>query len=114
MSTKKECDGGTETYKGSLATVDDCALACKGISLWFTFATNEVGNDYCKDGCCNDGKCQCYCESGTGDSPSCAQTDHNGYNLYSFLKEGNNQDKIKDQDNIQDKFLSNLMLYNII
>ena len=90
LSPYKVCNGGIETFKGRFETVEGCAEACKGMTLWFIFATSKKGNDKCSEKCCDMG-CKCYCESGTGDPAACELASSDGYHLYSFLSTGNIQ-----------------------
>ena len=80
FGVKKEC-GGSEEYKGSMDSVDECAEACKGVASMFAFGTNDFGVDRC-----NGNGCKCLCETGAVDGYPCDIVNHNGYRLYKYVR----------------------------
>lgn len=78
VANKKECNGA-ETFKGYVATVEDCGRECRGLSSMFVFGTNHYGQTKC-----NSKGCRCYCETSANDDGTCTMVDHNGYRLYKY------------------------------
>ena len=71
---------GTDTKKGDMDSIEDCASACRGEFQLFTFGLDTAGNSRCG----SNGKCQCWCEAETEDFKCKTQEVHTGYNLYAF------------------------------
>ena len=78
MGEKQEC-GGSEKGKGRVASVEDCAEACKGVSSMFALGTNDFGVNRC-----NRKGCKCLCETSAEDDGTCDVVSHKGYRLYKF------------------------------
>ena len=78
MGEKQEC-GGSEKGKGRVASVEDCAEACKGVSSMFALGTNDFGVNRC-----NRKGCKCLCETSAADDGTCDVVSHKGYRLYKF------------------------------
>ena len=81
-----ECQGGSEVNQGRMASLDDCATACYGVSDLFIYGTNDYSGypPYCLD----DG-CYCHCETdqdSSGDVTVCRGLAENAYRIYRFTK----------------------------
>ena len=64
-------------------SIDECAMACNGVSSMFVFGTNDFGTTRCyADGC------TCLCETGAKDDGTCDTVSNKGYHLYRFGTEG--------------------------
>ena len=81
VAKKKRCKDGSRIFKGYLPTLNNCALACKGVSRWFVFGAREFNNDNCQGQLC-----KCYCETGIGETFLGEEKDDLGYNLYTYSK----------------------------
>ena len=85
IADKAECSWrikGDETIKADFATLDECAVNCRGLSDIFVYGTNKYGNNKCFNG-----KCRCICELNTIDGKCVSKTKHNGYMMYAFTGE---------------------------
>ena len=83
VKEKTECTG-SESGKGYLPSIEDCASHCTGIASMFIFGTNDYGTTRC-----NENGCQCYCETSATTDGECDQTTHNGFRLYKYGNQGN-------------------------
>ena len=80
VKDRAEC-AGDEIYPGEIATIEDCASECKGISSMFAFGTNDYGASRClADG----SKCNCLCETAASSNGVCQESAHSGYRLYAY------------------------------
>ena len=60
-------------------SIDECAMACDGVSSMFVFGTNDFGTTRCyADGC------TCLCETGAKNDGTCDTIENKGYHLYRF------------------------------
>ena len=85
MAEQAECDGNEIGYDSNeqIASVEECAERCKGVSSMFVFGTNDFGNPRC-----NDKGCYCICETAAKIDGTCTQIEHTGYRLYKYKNPG--------------------------
>ena len=93
VAEKKECSGsevakgdacrGPGFYDKCMPSVQDCAMACVGVSSMIAFGTDKFGRTRCdKKGCV------CSCETSAREDGSCNMRNHNGYILYKLSNTG--------------------------
>ena len=88
VEDKAECDG-SEILKTLTFDVGHCAKVCLGISTMFAFGTNDYGTDRCDEGGCN-----CLCETAAASDGTCNKVSHNGYRLYRVYEVENFKGKL--------------------
>ena len=81
VAEKKRCDGSLDN-KGSLATVDECAMKCLNAASMFVYGIEGM------DACNYKGHCVCYCATDASEDGTCEQKDLGNSRLYRFIREG--------------------------
>ena len=74
VTEQKECDG-SKIKKGGFSNIRACAEECRGLASMFIFERNSR---------CEEGLCQCYCETTAKHNGTCRTDFVNDYNLYKY------------------------------
>ena len=80
VENRAECTGSEIRAPGGYkVNTRNCAESCKGISTMFAYGTNDYGTIRC-----NEGGCNCLCETAATPEGTCTIKGHPGYRLFRY------------------------------